>query len=167
MALPALGWIDWLLLGVLAVSVLLGLARGFVFEAMALAGWVVAWFAAQWAAPFVAPWLPLAAPDSPLALAAGFVVAFGAVVIVWSLLARLVRLLVRATPLTFADRMLGAGFGFARGAVVLLALATAVEHTPAAQSSLWRASAGASMLGAALRGLKPLVPPAIARRLPA
>ena len=43
-----LGWIDWTLLAVLTVSMLIGLMRGFVFEIMSLAGWLVAWFGAQW-----------------------------------------------------------------------------------------------------------------------
>ena len=47
-----LGWIDWTLLAVLAVSMVIGLMRGFVFEVMSLAGWLVAWFAAQWLAHF-------------------------------------------------------------------------------------------------------------------
>ena len=50
--LHALSWVDWALLAVLAVSVVIGLVRGFVFECLSLAGWVVAWFAAQWGAPW-------------------------------------------------------------------------------------------------------------------
>ncbi|MCK7494049.1 MAG: CvpA family protein [Comamonadaceae bacterium] len=52
-------------------SVVVGLVRGFVFEALALAGWVVAWFAAQWAAPQLAPHLPLGEPGSALQLRRG------------------------------------------------------------------------------------------------
>ena len=39
------------LLGVLLLSVLVGLVRGLVFEVLSLLGWVVAYFAAQWFAP--------------------------------------------------------------------------------------------------------------------
>jgi len=161
--IPALSWLDWALLAVLLVSVVVGLVRGFLFECLALAGWVVAWFAAQWGAPQLAPWLPVGAPDSALNLAAAFALCFLAALIVWTLLARLLRLLIHATPLSVPDRLLGAGFGLLRGAVLLLAVATVVALTPASQSTAWRASQGARWLDVALAGLKPLLPEPVAR----
>jgi membrane protein required for colicin V production len=166
-ALPALGWVDWTLLGVLALSVVVGLARGFVFEVMALAGWVVAWFGAQWFAVEVATFLPLGTPGSALNHAAAFVLVFVVALLAWGMLAKLVRLLVRATPLSLADRALGAGFGLLRGAVLLLAVATVVALTPAAQSSPWRKSTGAVWLNTAMHGLKPVLPAQLAQWLPA
>ncbi len=167
MAWPALPWIDWLLLAVLAASVLVGFVRGLVYEALALAGWVVAWFAAQWAAPQLAPHLPLGESGSALQLGAAFALAFFLALVVWGLLARLVRMLVHATPLSLLDRMLGSGFGVFRGLVLLLAVATVVTLTPAAQSEPWRGSQGAQLLGQALHSLKPLLPDSAARLLPA
>ncbi len=158
-----LSWIDWTLLVVLALSMVVGLMRGFVFECLSLAGWLVAWFAAQWGAPQLAPLLPLGSAGSALKLGAAFVLAFVAALVVWTLLARLVRLLVHATPLSLPDRMLGAVFGLLRGSVLLLALATAVSFTPASQSAGWRTSHGARWLGVALASLKPLLPDPAAR----
>ncbi len=163
LALPALGWIDWTLLAVLALSVLIGLWRGFVFELMSLAGWVVAWFGAQWAAPQLALHLPVSTPDSPLRLAAAFLLCFMAVLLLWSLLSKLVRMLVHATPLSRPDRLLGGGFGALRGAVLLLALASVIALTPAAQSTGWRTSQGARWLELGLQALKPLLPPGTQR----
>ena len=167
MVLPELPWIDWLLLAVLVASVLVGFARGLVYEALALAGWVVAWFSAQWAAPQVAPHLPVGEPGSALQLGAAFALVFFLALLVWGLLARLVRLLVHATPLSLLDRVLGSGFGVFRGLVLLLAVATVVTLTPAAQSERWRGSHGAQLLGQALDSLKPLLPESAARLLPA
>ncbi len=165
--MPQLGWIDWTLLAVLGASVIIGLARGFVFEMMSLAGWVVAWFAAQWGAPSLGLHLPIGTPASPLNLAAAFLICFLGALLAWSLLSRLVRLLVHATPLSLADRALGGGFGLVRGMMLLLAVATVVAMTPAAQAQEWRSSHGASWLMIALRGLKPLLPPSMADLLPA
>jgi|WetSurMetagenome_2_1015567.scaffolds.fasta_scaffold17940_3 membrane protein required for colicin V production len=165
-ALAQVGWVDWALLALLAVSLLVGLVRGFVFELMSLAGWLVAWFAAQWFAPVAAPYLPIGGVGSALNHAAAFAACFIAALIVWGLLARLIRLLVRATPLSLADRFLGAGFGLLRGAVLLLALATVVALTPAAQSPDWQRSHGALWLNTALRGLKPVLPAQLAQWLP-
>lgn len=165
--IAGLVWIDWALLAVLLLSVIAGIVRGFVFEVMALFGWLVAWFAAQWFAADVAAWLPVGAPGSGLNLAAAFVGCFVAGLVLWTLLARLVRLLVHATPLSLVDRVLGAAFGLLRGGVLLLAVATAVALTPAVKSSAWRASHGALWLNTMLHELKPVLPDSVARLLPA
>jgi membrane protein required for colicin V production len=166
-ALPTFGWVDWTLLAVLALSVVVGLWRGLVFELMSLVGWVVAYVAAQLYSAQVAPHLPIGLPGSALNLGAGFAVTFVGVLIGWTLLARLVRLLVHATPLTLIDRTLGAAFGLVRGGVLLLAVATLVAFTPAARSQPWQDSQGAAWLRVALQGIKPVLPVEVARHLPA
>jgi len=156
-----IGWIDVALAGVLLVSVIVGLVRGFVFELLSLLGWVAAWFAAQWAAPQLGPHLPVGTPGSALNHAAAFACGFVAALIVWSLLARLVRMVLHATPLSIPDRLLGAVFGVVRGAVLLLAMATVVGFTPLAKSSAWQQSRGAAILNAVLQGLLPFLPPQV------
>ncbi len=162
-----LGWVDWALLGLLGLSVLIGLARGLVFELMSLVGWVVAYVAAQVVSPRLLAHVPVGVPGSALQAGVAFVAAFVAVLITWSLLARLVRLGLHATPLTLIDRMLGAGFGLLRGGMLLLALATAVAFTPAARSQPWQDSHAAVWLSLALQGIKPMLPYEVARHLPA
>lgn len=164
--MPELPWIDWTLLAVLAVSVVVGLVRGFVFEVMALMGWIVAWFGSQYLAREVSPHIPIGTPGSAGNMAAAYVLCFVGILLAWTLLARLVRLLVQATPLSVPDRLLGAGFGLLRGGVLLLALSTVVALTPAAQSKPWQRSEGARWIDAALAGLKPLLPAEVARYLP-
>ena len=132
--MPALGWIDWSLLAVLCVSVAVGLWRGLVFELMSLAGWLVAYVLAQMFSPEVAQRLPFGTPGSALQQGAAFVITFILALIVWSLLARLARMLIQATPLTVIDRLMGALFGLLRGLVLLLAVATVVAFTPVARS---------------------------------
>jgi membrane protein required for colicin V production len=166
-ALDALAWVDWALLAVLAASIVIGLVRGFVFECLSLAGWVVAWFAAQWGAPHLAVKLPVGTPGSALNLGAAFLLAFLGALVIWALLARLLRMLIHATPLSVPDRLLGAGFGILRGLVLLLAVATVVGLTPAAQSKAWREARGARWLQQTLHAMKPLLPEAAARHLPA
>jgi membrane protein required for colicin V production len=166
-AFDRLGSVDATLLAVLLASVLVGLWRGFTFEAMSLAGWVVAYFAAQWAVPQVAGHIGIGNPGSALNHAAAFALCFVVALLIWALLARLLRLLIHATPLTLPDRALGALFGLLRGTVLLLALATVVTLTPAAQSGPWQASTGARWLSVTMQILKPMLPPDVARWLPA
>lgn len=162
-----IGWVDWLLLAVVLASVLVGLVRGFIFECLSLAGWVVAWFAAQWSAPWLAPRIPVGSSGGGLNLSVAFAAAFVLALLIWTLLARLARLLIQSTPLSLPDRLLGAAFGALRAGVLLLALTTVVMLTPAAQSAAWRASTGARVLAQALAALKPLLPEPAARLLPA
>jgi membrane protein required for colicin V production len=165
-ALPING-LDWAMLAVLALSMLVGLVRGFVFEALSLAGWVVAWFAAQWASPLLAPSLPIGGPGTAVNQGAAFALSFLAALIIWALLARLVRMLIHATPLSVIDRLLGAGFGILRGIVILLAVVSVVAMTPAVKADAWQASQGAQILTKTLQALKPLLPESAARLLPA
>lgn len=165
--LQALAWVDITLLAVLALSVVVGMVRGFVFELMSLAGWLVAWFGAQWAAPLAAPHIPVGGAGTAVNQAAAFVLCFVAALVLWSLLSKLLRLLIHATPLSIPDRLLGAGFGALRAGVLLLTVATVVALTPAAQSAAWRFSHGARWLNLALQTVKPLLPAAAARLLPA
>jgi membrane protein required for colicin V production len=165
--LGGIGWVDCALLAVLLLSMLLGLVRGLVFELLSLLGWVVAWLAALWFAPLAAPHIPVDSAGSELRYAAAFAACFVVALIVWAVLARLVRLLVQATPLSAVDRVLGAGFGLLRGAVLLLVLANVVALTSAAQSPKWRNSQGAAWLHVAMQNLKPLLPPQAAHLLPA
>jgi membrane protein required for colicin V production len=163
----ATSWVDWAMVTVLVLSVLLGLLRGLVFELMMLVGWVVAYFAAMWLAPEAARHLPVGESGSALNYSAALLLCFVAALVSWSLLARLVRMLIAATPLTTFDRVLGGAFGVLRGGVLLLALTTVVALTPGAQSTAWKASEGARWLIGAVRGIKPLLPPDMAEWLPA
>ena len=137
------GWVDLVLLGLLFGSTLLGVFRGLLLELMALAGWMVAYFTAGWVSPRLAPLIPIGAAGGALNHCVAFLVVFVATLIGWGLVSRLVSLLVKATPLTVPDRVLGAVFGLARAGVLWLAVATVVSLTPAAQArlafALWRA----------------------------
>ena len=115
---------DWALLAVLALSIVVGVVRGFIYEVLSLLGWVAAYFAAQWFAPQLAPSLPIGAPGSAANHAAAFAIVFILALIVWGLAVRVLRMLVHATPLSGVDRLLGAVFGAARGMVLLLAVAS-------------------------------------------
>jgi len=156
----AIGWIDLAMLGVIALSAIVGAVRGFTFEVLSLLGWVAAWIAAVWLGPVVAPHLPIGTPGSALNGIAAFACAFIVVLVLWGLGTRAIAALVGKTLLRPLDRLLGAVFGLARGVLVLLALAAIVSFTPASASPAWRESHGAAGLDSILRELLPsLAPP--------
>lgn len=165
-AVASVGWVDWMLLFVVLLSLVVGLWRGLVFEVLSLLGWVAAYVAAQAFAPQVAPYLPVGEAGSGIQAAAAFAVTFIGAMIVWMIAARLVRMLIHLTPLTVFDRVLGAGFGLLRGVLVLLVVATVVAMTPAVRAPAWQGSTGAAWLSVMLDGLKPVLPPEVGRHLP-
>ncbi|VTU24834.1 MULTISPECIES: CvpA family protein [unclassified Variovorax] len=158
--------LDWIAVALLVISMLLGLVRGLVFEVISLAGWVVAFLCAQWFAEDVARWLPFGDPAATWRYAAGFVLVFVGVAFGVGLVASLVRKLVTVIGLRPVDRLLGAAFGLARGAVALLALAVVVHLLVLSDSVWWRESRSAIVLDAALQGLKPALPEKLASYLP-
>ena len=159
-------WVDLAMAGVLALSFITGIVRGLTFEVLSLAGWLAAYLAAQWTAPVLAPHLPVGRPGSSINELAGFVGAFIAALLLWAIVTRLIRLLVRASPLNALDRLFGAAFGVLRGVFVLLVAATVVGLTPARHSVAWQASKGALWLNDGLQAARPLLPAEVSRHLP-
>jgi membrane protein required for colicin V production len=158
--------LDWIAVALLVVSMLFGLVRGLVFEVISLAGWVAAFLAAQWLASDVAAWLPFGAPHASWRYPLGFVLVFVAVAFGVGLFASLTRKLIAVVGLRPVDRLLGAVFGAARGAVALLVLAVIVHLMVLSDSAWWHESRSAIVLDAALQGLKPALPEKLASYLP-
>ena len=152
-----LGWVDIALLAVFGLSVLVGLRRGFVFEIVSLLGWLVAFVIANTAGPLLADFLPIgSAPEIKLWIA--YILVFLLILITCTVLARMLRALIAATPLSFVDHLLGGVFGVARGALICVVIGTLVMLSPYATSTTWKTSHGALWLGMALEGLKPVLP---------
>lgn len=162
-----LGGADLAMSAWLILSVAIGLMRGLMLELAALLGWVAAFFGALWFAPQLAPHLPVGDPGSILNKAAAFACAFVAILILWGFAARVMRLMLHATPLRMSDRVLGAGFGLARGVVVLLLVATVVSASPLETSPAWKRSRMAPWLNHALQEIDPMLPDKLSRHLPA
>ena len=156
---------DWVLLGALLLSVLLGLWRGLVYEVLSVAGWVAAFVLAQAYADAAGAWLPMEGLSPPMRLAVGFVLVFVVVAFAAGMVAWLVQKLVASVGLRPVDRVLGGAFGLLRGAVILLGLTMVVQMTPLHKQERWRESPVARVLSDTLHALQPLLPEALARHL--
>lgn len=156
---------DYAVLGVMAISLLLGIARGVISEILALAAWLAAFIAARlWAAP--AGELMLAELPDPLwRQLAGFVVVLVAVLLLFALLRWLATLLLKASGLRPLDRVLGALFGVARGVLVVLVLVLLAGLTPLPQQQWWRQALSAPPLETAVLAVMPWLPPELAKRI--
>lgn len=127
--------VDLGVLGIVAISALLGLSRGFVREMLGLGAWLLALYGAWRWGPALLPMATNLTGNPDLASVAAYGVTFIVLVIVLSLLANLVGRAVRVSALGGLDRTLGLVFGLARGALVVVAgyilLGALMPHTDA------------------------------------
>ena len=161
-----MGWVDIALLTVLALSSVLGLWRGLVYEVLSLAGWIVAFLMAQAYATEAAALLPMGDAAPALRLAAGFALVFIAVAFAGGFVAWVIKKLVASVGLRPVDRLLGGVFGVARGALILLAITVVVSMTSWHSDPGWQASPVAGGLSQGLSALKPMLPQAVSNQLP-
>lgn len=111
---------DLLILGVLVVSMVLGLIRGFVREAVAVLAWLGGLWLAWRYAPLIEPFLGGAVGEPPVSTWTARALIVLAVLIVGWLVAGILSHLLRHSGLSLlVDRLLGATFGVLRGAVVV------------------------------------------------
>ncbi|MGB5299718.1 MAG: CvpA family protein [Thiogranum sp.] len=131
-------WVDYILLGVIVISALLSLWRGFVTEAISLLSWIVGlWVAVvffQDLAHLMKDWI-----DTPsIRDVSAFAILFVGTVLVGGLVNYLAGQLVAKTGLTATDRVLGMLFGIARGIVIVAVLVLLAGLTALPQDPWWQ-----------------------------
>ena len=133
----ALTWLDWLFIALLAVTGITGLLRGLVREALGLAAWIVALLAARVLAQPLADLLAgvIDSPDGRLVLA--FVLVILGVVLACGIVIRLLQAAVEWVGMGLVNRLLGAAFGVAKGAAVLVLVTIVIGLTPLARLEAW------------------------------
>jgi membrane protein required for colicin V production len=136
-----MNWADYLILVVFAVSVLIGLLRGFTREVLGVVGWVLAFWVAFTFTHSASEWLAPHITTPSVRSAAAFGGLFLLVLLASAIATYFVGKLVRDGALASADRTLGAGFGVLRAVVVVAALLWAAGSTPARQDPWWSESA--------------------------
>lgn len=151
-------WVDWALLGALAISILIGIFRGFTREVLGLASWILAIVAALLFAPAAAGYLEphITLPSIRIASAYGLVFFSG--LVLGAILTAIISTLVRKSPLSGIDRSIGAGFGLLRGVLLLVVVVWLVGLTPARQDPWWRDSLFIGKLEWLAAGLNRFVP---------
>lgn len=158
-------WLDYAVLGVMGISILWGVWRGLVREVISLAGWVIAFLAANLFAGPMGEVMPSAIPGPELRLVAAFVAIFIGSLILTSLVGRILSGLARAAGLGGLDRALGGMFGIARGLIVAVAFALVAGLTELPLRPVWKGSVSGAWLAQAALAFKPWLPPAFAARL--
>ncbi len=135
-----MNWADYFILGLIGLSALVSIWRGFIKEALSLATWVVAFLVAfafsDPLADLLTPWISLPSARAALAIALLFV----AVLLLGGVIGYLAGQLVRKTGLSGTDRILGTVFGVARGIMIVAAMVLLAGLTALPQDPWWRES---------------------------
>jgi membrane protein required for colicin V production len=133
-------WVDFLIIGIILISALISIVRGFVKEVFSLASWALAFWVALLFYPHMATLLVdyVATPSirSFVAFASLFIVTL----ILGALVNHLISQLVKKTGLSGTDRMLGIIFGLIRGVAIVTLLILAAGATPMPQDVWWQNS---------------------------
>ena len=135
-----MNWIDFTLLGVILLSTVISLVRGFVKEALSLAIWFSAFLVASSFYQDLAVYLTHF-NDQLIRNGVAIAILFVLTLILGGLLNYLIGQLVQHTGLSGTDRVLGVVFGLLRGGLIASALLFFMDaFTPLPSSEGWQAS---------------------------
>lgn len=131
-----MNFFDYILIGLVGLSVVLSLWRGFVREIISLIGLVAAFFAASRASGYAGDFLGEWITNGTVADIAGFALVFVLIMLIVGITGAIIRKLVDMADLTATDRTLGVVFGAARG-ILLIALAFLIFTSYAKPDYKW------------------------------
>nr|WP_216818823.1 CvpA family protein [Gilliamella sp. A7] len=132
-----MNWVDFTIIGVIILSALISIIRGFVKEALSLISWVLAFFIASRFYMYITSYLTYFDSDV-IRIAVAIAILFISTLIVCAIVSYIIGELVQKTGLSSTDRILGICFGVLRGILVVAAVLFFVDtFTPLSQSPYW------------------------------
>jgi len=156
---------DYLVLLILACSVIIGTLRGLVREVLSLAGWIVALVVANMYGEALSTMLPDVVPGELTRLIVAFVALFIGTRLLMALVAKTLSELVKATGLTMLDRTLGSIFGVARGVLLVVAVALLCGTTSIPQQPFWKEARFSPWVEQGAQAVLPYLPEKLAEHV--
>ncbi len=129
--------VDWAIIAVLGLSILLSLWRGFVREAVSLAGWIAAFVIANMFVGEMAAFLQQWIANVTGRYVAAYALLFAGMLMLAGIVGKLSAQVVKVTGLTLLDRLLGTVFGFVRGIIIVLVVVYVLRQLAPPQNLLW------------------------------
>ncbi|MGB1271620.1 MAG: CvpA family protein [Endozoicomonas sp.] len=133
-------WIDWLIAGVILISALISLKRGFFKEVLSLLVWIAAIFVAWTFGGALSQRLTEYFTTPSIRVMVACAALFVATLMVGALVNRIIAELVHATGLSGTDRVLGMAFGALRGCLLVVVLVGLMSFVPLEQDEAWKQS---------------------------
>jgi membrane protein required for colicin V production len=131
--------VDFIVIGIIAFSAILGLIRGLTREALSLTGFILAMYLAYtFSGEIATKWLNTAPGGTTGQNALAFIGVFVVVLILSKIISSLFTRVVSSIGLSFFDRLFGAVFGFLRGALIVVVLSTLFALTDIPKSAEWK-----------------------------
>ncbi len=140
MNLFALNVADFIIIGIVALSVIISLLRGFIREALSLATWIIAAYLAYTLSSstglLLSDYISSAATRSGVA----FVGIFLAIIIVGAIVNFFIGRLISVSGLGLVDRLLGVVFGVLRGVLMIALVILMFQASSLTERQWWRHS---------------------------
>ncbi|MCO7226076.1 CvpA family protein [Pleionea sp. CnH1-48] len=134
-------WFDWVILGLIGISTLISLARGFIREAFSLAGWILAFFVAKGFYVEMSALLQHQIETPSLRMAVAWGLLFFMTLAVTGLVNYLLSQFIERSGLSGMDRMMGMAFGALRGVLMVSVIVIALKSfTPVPEDNWWKRS---------------------------
>lgn len=149
--------VDWVIVGIVILSSLISIKRGFVREAMSLATWIAALIIGRLFASQLSTLLTGYIDTPSVRLGIAFAVLFAATLIVGAMVNHILSEFIKRTGLSGTDRVFGMVFGLLRGGVIVLVLVLILHPTPVAQDAWWQDSLFIPQVVEVVEWLWPLV----------
>jgi membrane protein required for colicin V production len=158
---------DFILLGIIGTSMLLGVWRGLIKELMSLVAFGLAFLAAIWWGPDLSSFGILNwVKHDYLKLGIAYASLFIATLLAVGILNMALAAMIKSTGLSPADRGLGGLFGLLRGVLLLLVLVTIAGYTPLIQEPWWKNAMFSKQMVGVIQQLKQRMPEPIDQWLP-
>jgi membrane protein required for colicin V production len=135
-----LNWVDYTIIGIIAVSAVISIVRGFVREVLSLVAWVAAFWVALTFSHRGAEYLTDYVQNPSVREATAFVVLFLATLLIVALVNYFIVQLVEKTGISGTDRFLGMIFGLARGVLIVALLVLLAGLTSIPKEPWWNQS---------------------------
>ncbi len=155
-------WVDYVIVGIVALSILAGLLRGFLKEAISLVAWIAAFFVAFMFVEDGATYLIKYIGIPAIRIVLAFGILFLCTLLVGGLINLIVAQLIEKTGLTGTDRLLGLVFGLIKGGAIVTVLVLLAGLTPLPQNPWWKQSVLLPRFEQAAVWLRGRLPPTIA-----
>ena len=153
-----MSWLDLVILGVIALSALISLIRGFVKESISLISWVVAGIIAfRYFSPMSDLLEPFVSAPTIRGIA-GFAILFISTLIIGAIINFIMSQLVSKTGLSGTDKALGVVFGGARGVLIVTMIVLLASLTPMPEAQWWQESATVGFFQQLAEWVKGIIP---------
>ncbi len=154
---------DFIVLGIILISVVISLIRGFVKEALSLAGWLVSLWIAMTFSSGMAELYADTIKDPTLRLLAAFITLFVLSLVAGSIINFFATQFVQRAGLTGVDRTIGVVFGFLRGILLVTIIVMLLGLTTLPKEDWWDDSFFLFRFEVIATWLKDLLPDDISR----